>query len=303
MDAEAFVQGKFAVENNETGLRFQTNDVFAKLVDLGEKVSVTIAENDLGTFSTRLRSEPGPTGSMLVGGAFELKQRDPFQIKSFEQDIVSCISIPILTLHVNDGHIQAPNVRIGGVYVVVDGVRDMTIRPGKAYVALGVEGTYDRFSMVAPQVHAQLDMDLSLRIEKFDQPLFPLYEWAFKTNPNDVYSGLRFHVFDMKKRTNAEFQVLIGPVPVGVYADESSPGKLGYQIPADPHVSGITVLPPPDLGDPNTRTFVFSMMDPGRVVNGQMQYLDGESAQLLDIAVSRAFSPFPAEGESGGGPC
>ncbi|WP_156213185.1 hypothetical protein [Lentzea aerocolonigenes] len=303
LDAEAFVQGRFAVENNESGLRFQTNDVFAKLLDLGEKVTVTIEENDLGTFSTRLRSEPGPTGSMLVGGAFELKQTSPFKINEFEQDIVSCISIPILTLHVNDGHIQAPNVRIGGVYVVVDGVRDMTIKPGKAYVALGVEGSYDRFSMVAPDVHAQLDMDLSLRIEKFDQPLFPLYKWAFKTNPNDVYSGLRFHVYDMKKRTNAEFQVQIGPIPVGVYADESSPGLLGYQIPADPGISGITVLPPTNLGDPATRKFVFSMMDPGKVVNGQMQYLDGESAQLLDIAVSRAFSPFPAEGESGGGPC
>jgi hypothetical protein len=304
LDAEAFVQGKFAVENNESGLRFQTNDAFVKLVDLGEKVTVTIEENDLGTFSTRLQSQPGPTGSMLVGGAFELKQTSPFKINEFEQDIVSCVSIPILTLHVNDGHIQAPNVRIGGVYVVADGVRDMTIRPGKAYVALGVEGSYDRFSMVAPDVHAQLDMDLSLRIEKFDQPLFPLYEWAFKTNPDDVYSGLRFHVFDMKKRTNAEFQVQIGPIPVGVYADESSPGRLGYQIPAaGSGLSGITVLPPPDMGDPNTRKFVFSMMDPGKVVNGQMQYLDGESAQLLDIAVSRAFSPFPAEGDSGGGPC
>ncbi|MEV6235374.1 hypothetical protein [Lentzea sp. NPDC051838] len=307
LDAEAFVQGRFALKNdedhNEGDQGLQVNDVFAKLLDLGEKVTVTVAENDLHTFSTRLKSEPGPTGSVLVGGAFQLKEEQGGAIKEFEQDIVACIGIPILTLHVNDGHIKARNLRIDGVYVVVDGVRDMTIRPGLFYVGIGVEGSYDRFSMVAPSISAQLDMDLSLRIEKFDQPLFPLYKWAFKTNPDDVYSGLRFHVFDMKKRTNAEFQVQLGPVPIFVYPVEASPGKLGRQIPGDPGISGITVLPPPDMGDPNTRKFVFSMMDPGKLVNGQMQYLDGESAQLLDIAVSQAFSPFPAEGESGGGPC
>ncbi|WP_157984871.1 hypothetical protein [Lentzea terrae] len=68
--------------------------------------------------------------------------------------------------------------------------------------------------MVAPDVHAQLDIDLSPVVEKFDQPLFPLCTWGFMSNPNDVCSGLHCHVFDVNKRTNAEFQVQIGPTPV-----------------------------------------------------------------------------------------
>ncbi|MEU4445444.1 hypothetical protein AB0K14_26445 [Actinosynnema sp. NPDC050801] len=301
MDAEAFVQGRFALAGDP--LRLQTNDVFAKLVDLGQKVTVEIGPNDLGTFSTRLRSEPEPTGAILAGGSFELQQTEALPIKEFEQDIVACIGIPLLTLHVDDGHVQAPDVRIDGVYVAVEGVKDMTIRPGLGYIAFGVEGEYDRFSMVAPSVRAQLDIKLSMRVEKFDQPLFPLYEFDFQLDPADAHTGLRFHVFDMKKRANATFLVQIDDTPVAVYADESSPGKLGYQIPGDPGISGITILPPSDLGDPATRKFVFTFMDPGKVVNGQMQYLNGEAAQLLDIAVSRAFSPFPPEGETGGGPC
>ncbi|UVS77513.1 hypothetical protein [Actinokineospora sp. UTMC 2448] len=302
LDAEAYVQGRFALAGDPIGL--QVNDVFAALVDLGEKVTVTVAPNDLGTFDTRLQSSPGKTGSLLVGGSFELRQNEPLVIEEFEQDIVACVGIPILTLHVDRGHIQAPEVVIDDIHLVVDGFSDMTLTPGKGYVAFGVQGTYDRFSMVAPDVRAKLDLDLSLQIQKFDQPLFPLYEFDLNLSPQDNHTGLRFHVFDMKKRVNAEFQVQLGPVPITVYPVESSPGFLEEQIPADPSLSGITVLPPQSgVGDADNRKFVFTFMDPGKVVNGQMQYLSGEAAQLLDIAVSNSFSPFPPEGDSGGGPC
>lgn len=297
MDAEAYVQGELAFNTDPLGV--QVHDIFGAFDDLGETVTTKIAPNDQGTFDVALTSSPGPTGSLLVGGSFSLQQTEPLAVEGFEQDIIACGPIPILTLHVDDGHIQAQNVDIDRLYAVADGFTDLRITPGRGYVAFGVDGSYDRFGIVASEVAAHLDLHLRLQVEKFDLPVFPLYEFELTLNPADTHNGLRFHVFDMKKRVNARFEVEIAGFPTGiVYPDESSPGHLEWQIPAEEGVSGITVLPP-ESADDGTRKFVFSFMDPG--INGQ--YLSDEAGQLLDIAVSRAFSPFPPEGESGGGPC
>jgi hypothetical protein len=305
MDAEAYVQGLLAFNDPKDPLHLQVHDIFASFQDLGENVRTEITPNSHDTFTTSLTSRPGRTGSMLVGGSFSLQQTQRLPIAEFEQDIFACLGIPILTLHVDDGHIQAPNVKINKIFVVADGISELRITPGKGYVAFGVDGAYERFSIVAPQVEAQLDLHLHLTIQKFDQPLFPLYEFGLDLRGSDTYNRLRFHVFDMKKRVNGTFLVTIAGVPVYVYSEESSPGLLERQIPIESEgISGITVLPPPGKGDPANRKFVFTFMDPGFVdQSGQAQYLNEEAAQLLDIAVAHAFSPFPPEGESGGGPC
>jgi hypothetical protein len=305
MDVEAYVEGELAVATDP--VRVQVHDIFANLIDLGETVTTEITESG-GQFVTSIRSRPGKTGSLLVGGSFSLQQPDRINFSSFEQRIFGCFGIPLLELHVDDGHVQAQSVRINRLYAVADGVSDLVITPGPSYVAFGVDGTYDRFAMVAPELEAHLDLHVHLRVEKFDQPLFPAYEFTLDLHGQDTYNALRFHVFDMKKRVNARFEVTIAGFGTGIiYPEEHSPGILTYTEPAPGSgLSGIMILPPTDVGDAANRKFVFTFVDPGMIgSSGPGQFLSGEAAQLIDIAVSRAFSPFPPEGESGGGggPC
>jgi hypothetical protein len=305
MDAEAYVKGELAVATDP--VRVQVHDIFANLIDLGENVTTEITESG-GQFVTSIRSRPGKTGSLLVGGSFSLQQPDRITFEEFEQRILGCFGIPVLELHVDAGHVQAQSVRMNRLYAVADGVSDLAITPGPNYVAFGVDGTYDRFAMVAPELEAHLDLHVHLTVQKFDQPLFPAYEFGLDLHGQDTYNALRFHVFDMKKRVNARFEVTILGFGTGiVYPEEHSPGILTYTVPAPgSNLSGAMVLPPPNVGDANNRRFVFTFVDPGMISGGGSgQFLSGEAAQLIDIAVSRAFSPFPPEGESGGGggPC
>lgn len=287
MDGSIQVDGDLAFQS----FSGQLHEIFAGFTNLGRHVAEQVTQNTkFGTFETVLTSSP-KTGSLVLGGSISI-QSPKITIPDINQK-VECLGVPLLGFH-TDGYVAVPNLDIEQAFVEADGFALVHLLPATDYLAIGIEGDYDNFSVVIPKITAKLDVHLHVVAEKFDSDLIPpLYDHTISISPDNPATAIVSHVYDMTERDVGVFQIQVFGVGVGTYHVTHSPGLVGQFIP--PPGSGLAgEMDLPPANDTGTRQFVFSLLDPN---------LQPEDAQLLDIAVSFGLSPFPASGGGASGPC
>lgn len=287
MNGSIQVDGTLAFQSSS----LQVHEIFAGFTNLGQHVAEQVTHNaKFDTFETTLTSTP-KTGSLVLGGSIAV-QAPKITIPDINQKVV-CLGVPLLGFH-TDGYVAVPNLDIEQAFVEADGFALVHLLPATDYLAIGIEGDYDNFSIVFPKITATLDVHLHVVAEKFDSDLIPpLYDHTISITPDIPATSIVSHVYDMTERDVGVFQIQVFGVGVGTYHVTHSPGLVGqFVAPAGSGLAGEMDLPP--ANDTGTRQFVFSLLDPN---------LKPEDAQLLDIAVSFGLSPFPASGGGASGPC
>ena len=290
MNGSVQVDGLLALQ----GFSGQVHEIFAGFTNLAMHVAdQTVHNTKFDTYETTLTSSPTKTGSLVLGGSISIQAPQHINIPDINQQL-KCLGVPVLGFH-TDGYVAAPSVDISQAYVEADGFTRVHLLPATSYLAIGVEGEYDGFNVVFPQIKAVLDAHIHVVAKKFDTDVLPpLYDHTINLNPNDPATSIVSHVYDMTERVVGVFEINVFGVGVAPYHVTHNPGLVGqYIAPPGSGLAGAMVLPP--AGDTDTRQFVFSILDPN---------LSPEDAQLLDIAVSFGLSPFPAPGGGGAsGPC
>ncbi len=269
----------------------QLHEVFAGFTDLGKQVGEQVVLNpQTNVFETTLTSTP-KTGSLVLGGSISI-QSPKITIPDINQKL-KCLGVTLLGFH-TDGYVAVPGIDIEQAFVEADGFTSVGLTPGISYLAIGVDGDYDGFSVAIPKIKATLDVHLHVEAKKFDSDLIPsLYDHTIDISPTNPASTIVSHVYDMTERVVGVFEIDVFGVGVGTYHVTHSPGLVGQYVPAPGSgLAGLMVLPP--AGDTGTRKFVFSLLDPN---------LNPEDAQLLDIAVSFGLTPFQESGGGASGPC
>jgi hypothetical protein len=287
MDGSVQVDGTLAFKS----FPGQLHEIFAGFTDLGRQVAEQVTHNaNFDTFETMLTSSP-KTGSLVLGGSISI-QAPKITIPDIKQKLV-CLGVTVLGFH-TDGYVAVPGLDIEQAFVEADGFASVHLLPATDYLAIGIEGDYDNFSIVIPKITANLDVHLHVVAKKFNNDLFPaLYDHTISISPDNPATSIVSHVYDMTERDVAVFEVELFGHGVGTYHVTHSPGLVGQFVP--PPGSGLAgEMDLPPANDTDTRQFVFSLLDPN---------LAPEDAQLLDIAVSFGLSPFPASGGGASGPC
>lgn len=288
MDGSVQVDAQLAIQGNSA----QVHDIFAGFTDLGAQVAEQVTQNEqFKTFETMLTSTP-KTGSLVLGGSISVQAPNPITVPDINQKL-ECLGVPLLGFH-TDGHVAVPSLDVSQVFVETDGFTSLHLVPATSYLAIGVEGDYDRFSVVIPKIKATLDVHIHVVAEKFDSGVLPpLYDHTIDISPDNPATAIVSHVYDMTERVVGVFHIQVFGATIGTYHVTHTPGLVGQFVPpSGSGLAGEMVLPPSN--DTGTRQFVFSLLDPN---------LSAEDAQLLDIAVSFGLSPFPASGGGASGPC
>ncbi|OLE25807.1 MAG: hypothetical protein AUG49_09810 [Catenulispora sp. 13_1_20CM_3_70_7] len=271
----------------------QVHEIFAGFTDLGTHIAEQTTHNaTFDTYETTLTSTPEKTGSLVLGGSISIQAPKRIDIPDIKQK-VECAGVTLLGFH-TDGYVAVPSVDIQQTYVEADGFTRVHLVPATSYLAIGVEGEYDGFSVVFPKIKAVLDAHIHVVAKKFNNDVLPaLYDHTIDLSPDNPATSIVSHVYDMTEREVGVFEIQVFGVGVGTYHVTHTPGLVGRFIPpANSGLAGAMVLPPQN--DTGTRQFIFSLLDPN---------LSPEDAQLLDIAVSFGLSPFPASGGGASGPC
>lgn len=282
LGVEAFVRGSLGIDAKPVHL--QLHDAFLKLENAGTQVTTTIEPNVVtGSFDTRVTSTPA-AGSLLIGGAFSLRT-DRITIPDPALKIPIC-GVDVAALHLG-GHVQVNRMEVGTVYLHADRFTRFSVHPGEQYLALGVDGDYERFGVGMDDMVMNVDVDLQIKVLKFDDPTIkPFYENRVLLDPAVTRNTVRMHLYDQEYGPVAKLILKIGDVELFDFVLERVPRHL-RDVEPDGTLSGFVYTPSKE-----DRKLVFSLLDPG---------LEEKDRPLIDLATAFKYSPFDKNGGPGPG--